>query len=141
MMDAPRKTSLNSGLFTRYQFPPSRPDDKHLKETTLEELDDDSPRDSQCGKGPRSTKRLSEDEKESASIEVHLRTEGPTPYLPTQAEASLTPHGIHWWSLIWAVVSFVFGLALCVGHHLFYSHLNGIVAGNAKEQEWHLRCV
>jgi hypothetical protein len=81
----------------------------------------------------------SEDERPSAGAVVNQGTEDATQDISTQADASTEPHGIYRWSLVLSMSWFVFGLLACIGHHKFYSHSDGILAGTSNEQEWNLR--
>ena len=49
--------------------------------------------------------------------------------------------GIYWRSPLSMMSFFLFGLLACVGHQLFYSHLDKKEVGNDSEQQWALRSV
>jgi hypothetical protein len=51
------------------------------------------------------------------------------------------PQGIYWRSPLSMLSSFLFGLLACVGHQLYYSHLDKKVVGNDSEQQWALRLI
>jgi hypothetical protein len=49
--------------------------------------------------------------------------------------------GIYWRSPITMVSLFLFGVVMCLGHHLYYNSLIGKLVGDVDDQQRALRCV
>jgi hypothetical protein len=47
--------------------------------------------------------------------------------------------GIHWLYPIRMTITLLAGLLLAIGHHIYYSWLDGRVVGSATKQQWALR--
>ena len=58
---------------------------------------------------------------------------------PVEAAATPESHGIYWTSYVLTIFCFLFGVGVCIGHHAFYSHLDGVVVRSSDEQEWNIR--
>jgi hypothetical protein len=58
---------------------------------------------------------------------------------PVEAAATPESHGIYWRSRALTILCFLFGVGLCIGHHAFYSHLDGAVVRSSNEQELNIR--
>jgi hypothetical protein len=58
---------------------------------------------------------------------------------PVEAAATPESHGIYWKSCVLTILCFSFGVGGCIGHHAFYSHLDGVVVRSSDEQEWNIR--
>lgn len=48
---------------------------------------------------------------------------------------------VHWRHPTFMAVSFLAGLVLAIGHHIYYSWLHGRVVGSTERQQWSLRLV
>ena len=70
-------------------------------------------------------------------------TSTPQP-LPAHHEhdaSSRTRAKIHWLTPITMLLSYLLGIGLAVGHHRYYTMLDGDVIGSTERQQWSLRYV
>lgn len=65
----------------------------------------------------------------------------PLPAQHEQDTGSRTRAKIHWLTPAAMLLSYIVGICLAVGHHLYYTMLDGDVVGSTDRQQWSLRYV
>jgi len=65
----------------------------------------------------------------------------PLPAHREQDTGSRTPAKIHWLTPVTMLLSYLFGIGLAIGHHLYYTMLDGDVVGSTERQQWSLRYI
>src|ERR1700730_17251812 len=56
-------------------------------------------------------------------------------------DSQIYHQGIHWLSPITMLSLFLFGVLMCLGHHVYYNSLVGQVVGDVDDQQRALRSV
>ncbi|KAF2094276.1 hypothetical protein NA57DRAFT_60907 [Rhizodiscina lignyota] len=88
-----------------------------------------------------------QDPKEPAISKVSIQTttrSGQAPEKPgglpgAHASSNRDSHGIYWRSPALMGSGWAAGVIFSIGHHLFYSHFNGLIVGSTNEEQWNIR--